>query len=149
MQLESGSLIFQLEIGNTHELQDLDHIAVGLINKHKWTAYVKLSDICLYNGIDISKLIHKVRFGLHPAFGFEVVDIEAKSGLPFQFSLTRDSHESFNMFITIWWNKKSGIRPERIQIKHEMVFEGAGAKRIQNIKMLRRYCVKEIWAKTV
>ena len=130
---EQGVLIFQLAIGNEHSIIKLDPmtVKVGYNNCHKWTTYVRLSEKCLFNGIDISRLIKKVKFGLHPLFGFEVVEVDTIRGMKdYHFTLTREGHDVFPIKITIEWKKESGIFPKKHMIDYTLNFDGEGGHKI-------------------
>ena len=104
---------------------------MGYNNCHKWTTYVKLSEKCLFDGIDISRLVKKVKFGLHPTFGFEVIEVYSKRGMRnFNFTLTREGHDVFPIKITIEWKKESGIFPKKHMIDYMLNFDGEGGHKI-------------------
>ena len=78
------------------------------VQDNKWTAFVKLEDKKI--GHNIGWLIDKVRFGLVDGFDAPYKDIRAlharKSG---QFSITYVGWGYFDMPITIFWKKETGI----------------------------------------
>jgi hypothetical protein len=60
-------------------------------------------------------MIKKVKFGLHPVFGFEVVEIDSIRGMKnFNFTLTREGHDVFPIKITIEWKTETGINKHMI-----------------------------------
>ena len=68
----------------------------------------------------LGKFIEKVRFGLHPTFGCEHRDVRANSSGTFD--LTYIGWGYFDMPITIYWQKSTGIAQEPTTINHTLNF---------------------------
>ena len=90
-------------------------------NKHEWTIFVKFQD----KKINPAELIEKVRFGLHPTFGAEYMDIKAPDH--------KDSYEwscvgwgTFGIPITIHFRRAVGLNPRTLELDHNLSFDGPG-----------------------
>ena len=93
--------------------------------KHKWTCYVKIVDNKLENKIrkNLSLFMNKVVMELHPTFRDPKRTIKVEKDKPVV--LNSLSWGSFDINITIYWNKNTGKDP--FTYTHELEFEEGGA----------------------
>ena len=89
-------------------------------NRHEWTMFVRL--VGEHKGKE-SKLIEKVRFGLSETsiVDHRIVKPTANQNL----QITYRGWGYFNVPITIYWSKQSGIK-EPMELNHMLCFEGNG-----------------------
>ena len=87
----------------------------GYVNNHRWTAFVKFADPKV-DKFSI-KLIEKVRFGLHPSFGVDHMDV--KSNAEGLFEIAFNGFGTFNVPITIFFRRETGLQhPRKITLDH-------------------------------
>ena len=93
----------KFRIGNLHETLEGDY------NTHKWTTFVKLENEEIGN--QISKLVKKVKFELHPTFSSPLIEVnhnDLGDGKQFAIGPLR-GWGVFNITITIYWANSTGL----------------------------------------
>ena len=111
--------------------------------EHHWTAYVEVS----YKGrkLNANKFISKARFGLNATFAERRVDVRADEDGKYE--LERSSISSFNMPITIWLRKATGIPvagDRRFKFKHKLCLKRDGSESTATIVVDKQLTKKAI-----
>ena len=96
------------EYGNRHRVLQ-ESRSKRYDNTHEWTIFVKFKDKKLIQ----TSLIDKVRFHLHPSFGFEHVDVRTPNSTGY-YEKTFTGYGTFNIPILIFFRRDIfGIKEER------------------------------------
>jgi len=84
--------------------------------------FVKAND----KNVHLSKIIDKVRFGLHETFGAEYIDARADATGKFEKSFT--GWGTFDVPTTIFFKRETGlpIAERKLELNHHLSFEGNG-----------------------
>jgi len=100
--------------------------------------FVKFAD----KKISANSMIDKVRFGLHPSFGVDYMDIKANPNDTFEMGF--NGWGVFNIPITIHFKRDSGLPPEqrRMELEHCLSFEGNGKWRTINLSIKKTVAKK-------
>ena len=87
-------------------------------------------------------MIEKVRFGLHETFGVEYMDIKANPSGKFEMAFT--GWGTFDIPITIHFKRELCLEPEnrRMELDHELSFEGNGKWRSVNMPLKKTVAIK-------
>ena len=83
--------------------------------------FFKLAD----KGPSATSLIEKVRFGLHPSFGVDYQDIKTTNEKD-EYAMTFKGWGCFNIPITIYFRRTTGLNPRTMSFDHMLNFDGAG-----------------------
>lgn len=131
----------KLVVGNRHESVKAKQNRA--YNSHRWTMFVKFAD----KKISANHFIEKVRFGLHPSFGADYMDIKANPDGKFEFGCT--GWGTFNVPVTIHFRRECGMPPEqrKMELDHNLSFEGAGKWRTIPI-LIKKTAAKKMGIKT-
>ena len=104
----SGDFVdVRIVFGNRHEIVPARGNSE---NTHKWTMFVKIGN----KGINANSLIEKVRFGLHPTFGMDYMDIKAGPSQKFEMGFT--GWGTFGIPVTIHFKRELCLEPEKRQM---------------------------------
>ena len=100
----SGDFIdLKLIYGNKHEIVPAK---ANSQNTHRWTMFVKFSN----KNIAETRLIEKVRYGLHPTFGMDYMDVKAGASKNYEMAFT--GWGTFWIPITIHFRRDLCLPPE-------------------------------------
>ena len=72
-----------------------------------------------------TSLIEKVRFGLHPSFGVDHVDIKTTNEND-EYAMTFKGWGSFEIPTTIYFRRTTGLNPRNMEFTHMLHLDGAG-----------------------
>ena len=124
--LKENELLIKISYGNTHELvQNPGLNKTGEhLRKHRWKVYVH----AFRGGYDISDLVDKVRFELHPSFS-RTEKICQKA--PFVYKCIGWGY--FTLPIDIHFKKWMGLG--KVTIDHDLCFDGNGIKKVYKIRV--------------
>ena len=75
------------------------------MNNHRWTAFVKFDDPQVNQFA--TKLIEKVRFGLHESFGMDHIDVKSNPDGKFEFAC--NGFGTFDIPMTIYFRRETGM----------------------------------------
>ena len=91
--------------------------------------FVKLD----HKNVNINNIIAKIRFGLHPSFGVDHVDVKANP--EHKFEMTFNGYGTFMIPAKIHFKRETGLAMERriIDLEHGLSFEGKGKWRTVTI----------------
>ena len=95
-------LDLKLVYGNRHESVAADGYKH---NTHKWTMFVKFAN----KDVNANSLIEKVRFGLHPTFGMDFMDVKAGPSGKFEMGFT--GWGTFDIPTTIHFKRELCLEP--------------------------------------
>ena len=78
--------------------------------------------------IDPKRLIEKVRFGLHPTFGMDYMDIKAGQVKNGGFEMAFTGWGTFDIPVTIFFKRELCLPPEqrKLELNHYLCFDGNG-----------------------
>ena len=98
-QLMGNQKEVKFYFGNKHEaVKDAKTTRSGFVNKHKWTMFIKTVDP--KKDGPASNYISKVRYGLHPSFGMDYMDIKYTTDNP-NFEMTFSGFGEFMIPVTM------------------------------------------------
>ena len=125
----------RLVYGNRHETVPANGYKG---NTHKWTMFVKFTN----KHIDANRLIEKVRFGLHPTFGMDYMDIKANPSNKFEMQFT--GWGTFTIPVTVHFRRELCLTPEQrqLQLDHYLCFDGNGKWQTINIPLKKTVAIK-------
>ena len=91
--------------------------------------FVKFSN----SSIDPNRLIEKVRFGLHPTFGMDYMDVRANPSQKFEMAFT--GWGTFDIPTTIHFKRELCLPADKrkLELNHYLCFDGAGKWRSINL----------------
>ena len=116
----------KVTFGNRHKLinDNPQNLGNGIVNRHEWTMFVKFEDISL----DPNKIIEKVRYGLHPTFGREYMDIQPNPDGVFEMKFI--GWGTFMIPIKVFFREeiKQGLlnNQQTLEMQHYLCFDGDG-----------------------
>ena len=92
--------------------------------------------------IDANRLIEKVRFGLHPTFGMDYMDIKANPSGKFEMAFT--GWGTFDIPVTINFRRELCLPPEKrnLHLDHYLSFDGNGKWRTVNFPLKKTVAIK-------
>ena len=113
----------RIQFGNRHEIVKNNKKGSAVQNNHRWTAFIKFTDPKV-NQFSL-RLIEKVRFGLHPSFGVDHMDVKANAEGKFEIAF--NGFGTFTVPITIFFRREVGLPyPRQVKLDHYLSFEGKG-----------------------
>ena len=92
--------------------------------------------------VNANSLIEKVRFGLHPTFGMDYMDV--KAGPTQKFEMGFIGWGTFEIPTTIHFKRELCLEPEnrRLELSHMLSFEGNGKWRSVILSVKKTVAIK-------